>query len=563
MDPKEVIRKHALSNALKYGKAEPGNIIGKVIGEMPELKKDMDSLKSMIGDAVVEVNRLSKEKIEAELKKSAPEMLEKKKEEKKELPELKDLGEKVVMRFAPSPSGPLHIGHAYVLGLNSEYCRLYKGRLIIRIEDTNPANIDPSAYDMIVRDAQWLTKNGIAEVSIQSDRLEHYYSHALEMIEKGHAYVCMCPAEEFRGLAQKKQACPHRKHNIEKNTALWQRMFSDFKEGEAVLRIKTDIKHKNPAMRDFSLMRINEEEHPRKGRKYRVWPLMNFSVACDDNDSGMTHILRGKDHVDNAKKQELIQNAMGWNVPHTLFVGRINFIGLNLSASETRKMIEEGKYEGWDDIRLPFLGALKRRGYQQEAFIKYALSVGVSLTDKRVDKDEFFKALNSFNRDVIDPKSYRYFFVEQPVEVRIEGAPKQSVELDLHPDSRKGGRKFSTGDSFFLQKKDLDSIKDKEIVRLMDCLNFRKEKGKIVFDSLRYEDYKGKGSRIIHWLPAGKKDNLFEVEVMMPDGSRVTGLGEEPMKKLKTGDVVQLERFGFCRLDKEQGNRMIFWFAHR
>ena len=171
MNPKEVIRKHALSNALKYGKAEPGNIIGKVIGEMPELKKDMDSLKSMIGDAVVEVNRLSKEKIEAELKKSAPEMLEKKKEEKKELPELKDLGEKVVMRFAPSPSGPLHIGHAYVLGLNSEYCRLYKGRLIIRIEDTNPANIDPSAYDMIVRDAQWLTKNGIAEVSIQSDRL--------------------------------------------------------------------------------------------------------------------------------------------------------------------------------------------------------------------------------------------------------------------------------------------------------------------------------------------------------------------------------------------------------
>ncbi|MBD3313020.1 glutamate--tRNA ligase [Candidatus Woesearchaeota archaeon] len=560
---KKIIRKHALLNAFRYGKAEPGKIIGKVLGEEPDLKNDMDSLKSWIGDAVVEVNKLSEEQIKKELEENSPDMLEKKEETKKDLPDLKEISRQVVMRFEPSPSGPLHIGHAYVLGLIAEYARRYKAKLILRLADTNPANIDTISYDQIPKDAEWLTDGGVSEVIVQSDNLETYYQHARDMIEKGHAYICTCSAEEFRELAQRKEECSCRGNTSEKNAELWKMMSTKFKEGEAVMRFKTDMKHKNPAMRDFPLMRINDDEHPRQGKKYRVWPLMNFSVAVDDYEQGMTHILRAKDHADNAKRQEYIQHAMGWPVPQTQFVGRINFLDLEVSCSKTRARIDKGEFDNWDDIRLPFLMAMKRRGFQPGAFIRYSLSVGVSLSDKKVSNDEFFKALYAFNKDMIDPVSNRYFFVDQPVEVVIEGAPEQDIELDLHPDNKKGGRIFNADDRFFLAKSDLDSIKEGELVRLMDCFNIRKKEEKLLFDSLDYEKYKGNGKKIIHWLPAGKRDDLFEVEVIMPDNSRVTGLGEEAMKKLKTGDIVQLERFGFCRLDEEQGNRLIFWFAHK
>ncbi|MCX8147227.1 MAG: glutamate--tRNA ligase family protein, partial [Candidatus Woesearchaeota archaeon] len=340
MDKKvrDIIKKHALLNASKYGKADSSKIISKVIGEMPKLKENINSLKAAISEIVSSINKMKKEDIEKEIRNlGIGEQAEKK--EKKGLPELHNAENGVVMRFAPSPSGPLHIGHAYVLALNSEYCRKYKGKLILRIEDTNPANIDPHAYIQIPEDAKWLTNGNIAEIVIQSDRLENYYSYALQMIDKGIAYVCTCSSDDFKQYSLKKEECPCRSNSVDKNFELWKKMFSDFNEGDAVLRFKTDMKHKNPAMRDFPLMRICDEEHPRKGKKYRVWPLMNFAVACDDYDLGVTHVLRGKDHADNAKRQEFIQHAMGWPVPETLFVGRINFEGLNLSCSETRQMI--------------------------------------------------------------------------------------------------------------------------------------------------------------------------------------------------------------------------------
>ncbi|MFO8016778.1 MAG: glutamate--tRNA ligase [Candidatus Woesearchaeota archaeon] len=569
----DLIRKYALQNAFRYGKADPGKIIGKVLGEKPELKEKAKEVMVRIRDVVGSVNSMQKEEIEKELKSLAPELTEKKREEKKGLPELKNAGDDqgkgpcVVMRFEPSPSGPLHLGHSYVLALNSEYCRKYSGKLVLRIADTNPGNIDPVSYTRIPEDAGWLTDGNISEVVVQSDRMDSYYSRALEMIEQGHAYVCTCTAEGFREFSNNRQECPCRKNTPEHNVKLWHKMFDGFAEGEAVLRMKTDMKHKNPAMRDFPLMRINDEEHPRQGKKYRVWPLMNFSVAVDDHDMAMTHIIRAKDHADNAKRQEFIQHAMGWNVPQTQFVGRINFIDLELSSSKTRKRIDEGEFTGWDDIRLPFLMALRRRGYQPGAFVKYALDVGVSLSDKKVSNDEFFKALNAFNKEIIDPSAMRYFFVEDPVEVRIEGAPEQRIELDMHPDNREGGRIFNTKDRFYIARQDLESIKEGELVRLMDCLNFRMEgqgdDARLVFDSPDYERYRKEGRRIIHWLPAERKDDLFETAVAMPDGSVREGLGEQWMKGIKEGDIVQLERFGFCRLDEEQGNKLKFWFAHK
>ena len=174
-----------------------------------------------------------------------------------------------------------------------------------------------------------------------------------------------------------------------------------FKPGEAVLRFKSSegMSHKNPAMRDFPLARINETKHPRQKNKYRVWPLMNLSVSVDDIEMKMTHIIRAKEHIDNAKRQEMIFKALGKKFPWVGFLGRYHFKDLELSASKITQDIEKGKYSGWDDPRLPTVASLKKRGYKPEAFWRFAEHRGLSEVDKTIDKKEFFRLLDSFNKD--------------------------------------------------------------------------------------------------------------------------------------------------------------------
>ena len=559
-----MIRKYALQNAIKFnGKANLGAVIGRVLSENPELKNDIQKITKEIQGAIKEINKLSPEKQRKELETTAPELLKEKEKEKREgLAELKEAKKgKVVMRFEPSPSGPLHIGHAWTLGLNSEYCRMYDGKLILRIADTNPENIYEPSYRLIVEDANWVTKNNVKEVYVQSDRMGIYYSYAEDLVKKGYAYVCECKPEDFREITLKQIPCPCR--DLDKKTHLerWKRMFKGYKEGEAVVRIKTNLKEKNPALRDWPAVRIKEAEHPRQGKKYRVWPMMNFAVAVDDHELGITHTIRAKEHMDNEKRQKFIYDYMGWKMPVHLYTGRINFKDLKVSCSKTRALIEKGLYSGWDDIRLPFLLALRRRGYQPEAFIKYALDVGASLNDKTVAAEEFFKTINAFDKEAIDDNSYRFFFIENPKKIKIENAPGQDIELDLHPDSKKGGRKFKTKDSFYIAEQDYKNLESNKLYRLMDCLNFTFKNNKFLFDSVDYQKYKKEGAAIIHWLPEDNK--LVNVELLMPNNYLKKGLGEEGLAKLKEGDICQLERVGFARLDKKEKNKIVFWFAHR
>ncbi|MBD3249934.1 glutamate--tRNA ligase [Candidatus Woesearchaeota archaeon] len=559
----DIIRKYALDNAVKFeGKANPGAVIGKVLKEDPSLKENMKEVSKEINSIIKDVNSLGLERQKKELEKYAKDLPEKKPEKKKGLKELKNVSNKVVMRFEPSPSGPMHLGHAYALSLNSEYTRKYDGKLILRIADTNPENIYEPAYELLPEDGVWLTKKNISKVFVQSENLGKYYDYAEKLVSMGKAYVCECSSDRFRELIFKKEQCPCRRLSKKEHEERYAKMFSSYKPGEAVLRLKTELNHPNPAMRDFPLMRVNEHEHPKQGTRYRVWPLMNLAVFVDDVELGITHILRAKDHMDNAKRQEYLYNYLGKPIPETIFIGKINFEGMPMSCSKVRVLIEEGKYSGWDDIRLPFLRALKRRGYTPEAFIIYALDVGVTQTDKSVDKEEFFKALNHFNKEIIDDKSDRYFFVSEPEEIVIEGAPEQEVKLMKHPEHKKRGyREFKTHDRFYISKDDLKLFKDGEMVRLMDCLNFKKKKDKFVFDSTDHSKYKEEGRYIIHWLPA--LGNLVDAEILMPDGSLIKGYAESAVSRLKVGDIVQFERVGFCRLDKKEKDKIIFWFGHR
>ena len=200
-DIEQLILKYALQNAISYsGMANPGAVIGKVLAEKPEFKNRAKEISQIARRIVDDVNRMSFDEQKKRLEGMAPELLTKgRKEREFKLPELSNVKGQVVMRFAPNPSGPLHIGHSRVALLNDEYVKRYGGRYINRFEDTDPARVDPEAYDFIIDDLAWLGVR-ITETHYQSDRLEIYYRIAKELLEKGHAYICTCKPDVWRDL---------------------------------------------------------------------------------------------------------------------------------------------------------------------------------------------------------------------------------------------------------------------------------------------------------------------------------------------------------------------------
>src|SRR3989344_2715091 len=394
------IRAYALKNALAYnGKANSGSVISALFNEGLK-KEEVKDVMLSVNKIVSEINKLSLEQQESEFSKLNNIVHERYGREG--LPELPGAKKgKVVMRFAPSPSGPFHIGHAATACISFLFVKQYGGKFYVRIEDTNPENIYPPAYKMIEEESKWLF-DGIAKVIIQSDRMKIYYDLAKKLISKKAAYVCTCAQNAFKNHVDSKTECPCRDLNVDENIKRWKKMLSKkgYNEGDAVVRFKSSMAHKNPAMRDFPLARINLYDHPRQKKKYRDWPLMNLAVAADDIELGMTHIIRAKDHRDNAERQKMMYKSLGLakKFPWTSFLGRIHFKDMELSTTKMRQGIESGEYSGWDDKRLPTIASLKKQGYKPQAFWKFAERVGLSENDKIFDKVEYFKLLNDFNR---------------------------------------------------------------------------------------------------------------------------------------------------------------------
>jgi len=391
-------RAYALKNALVHeGKAMQGPVISSLFNE--GLKKDeVRKYAKQIAQIIFEVNSLSVEEQEKEFEKLEKEVSERPaREGLEELPNARK--GKVVMRFAPSASGPFHVGHALTAYLSFLYVKKYGGKFYVRIEDTNPENVYSKAYNMIKNESDWLFDKK-AKIMIQSDRIELYYKYAEKLIRKKAAYVCTCSKEQFREFVKNKKNCPCRKLDVRENNKRWKKMLDNygFGEGEAVLRFKSSMKNKNPAMRDFPLARINLHKHTRQGNKYRVWPLMNLAVAVDDIEMKMTHVIRAKDHRDNAERQKKIYKVLNKKFPWTAFLGRIHFKDMELSTTKMREAIEKREYKGWDDKRLPTIASLRKQGYKPQAFWKFAEQIGLSENDKVMAREEFFRLLDNFNK---------------------------------------------------------------------------------------------------------------------------------------------------------------------
>lgn len=418
MNKKDLEKKahvYALKNAIAYnGKAQQGAIISSLFNEglkkeeVKEYIKDISKILNKVNLMSLEDQKKEFEKIKNEVSNRVV------REGLPELPNVKKSG--VIMRFAPAASGPLHIGHIISNMISSLYVKKYGGKFYIRIEDTNPENTDKDCYKSFKIDCDWLFGN-VTEYIIQSDRIGIYYKYAVKIINKNKAYVCTCSGDEFREYVKEKKDCPCRRLSIIENLNRWKKMLAPqaypdksskkisdkgnkkgFKQGEAVLRFKSDMKHPNPAMRDFPLARINTQKHPRQGSKYRVWPLMNLAVPVDDIEYKMTHIIRGKDHADNAKRQKMIYDVLGKKYPWTFFMGKLKFSDLELSKRKIKAAIEAGKYTNWEDERLPTIASLRKRGYKPEAFAKLAEQRGLIEVDRVMTQKEYFTLLDHFNK---------------------------------------------------------------------------------------------------------------------------------------------------------------------
>jgi len=560
MDPnlKTAIRKYALQNAVRYkGKANSGAVIGKVLAENPSLREKAKEIGAEVVGIIREIGKMPLEKQEKELRESAPELLGKKEEKEKDIFNFIGIrpGEKVVTAFPPEPSKYPHIGHAKAIIVNYELAKRHNGTFYLRFEDTNPELAEEEFYKIHMDNYSWL---GIKpdKIDYASDFMDEFYKYAEKLIKDNHAYICSCRQETIKENRGKGIECQCRYNQAEKNLELWNEM-QKAKAGKYVLRLKGNMQSPNTTLRDPVIFRIIDEPHPKKKKKYRVWPNYDFESAIMDGIEGITHRLRSKEFELRNELQRLIQTLAGFPETKIYEFARFNLEGVESSGRVIREKVQKKQLIGWDDPSLTTLVALRRRGFLPEAIKEFVLSTGLTKTESVLTWDD----LIVHNRRLLDSKCSRYFFVENPKGIKIENAPEQSCELKLHPDSaEKGLRILKAKENFYVAEKDFKEFKNGKLIRLMDCLNFKKLKNKFVFDSLEYEKYKNHGDKIIHWLPVQK--DLVKVEVLMPDKKIAKGLAEPMVKNLKIGDVVQFSRFGFCRLDEKEKDKLMFWYTH-
>ncbi|MBI2133454.1 glutamate--tRNA ligase [Candidatus Woesearchaeota archaeon] len=557
MDLEKSILKYALQNAVLHGgKATRGAVIGKLLGENPALKEKIGALTKETEKIIAKVNKMTVDEQRSMLEDTAPELLEKKKTQKRDLPEIPGAEHgKVVTRLPPEPSKYNHIGHALSFLINYLYARKYGGKCLLKFEDTNPEKCTKEFSDAMVEDITGYLGIKPDKIIFMSDDMEYMYELAEKLIETKKAYVCECDKERIRELRHEGEKCGCRSKSIEKNMQEWKGMHTgQYTEGERVLRLVGDMESQNHVMRDPVLFRISHAKHFRHGNKYKVWPLYDFENAVGDSKYGVTHIFRSIEFGSmRAELQNTIKDILGMKKQAIREYGRFNITGSTTHGREIRELIKTGKYIGWHDPRLVTLRALKKRCIQKETYEQLAIEVGLSTTPTNID----FSVVTALNRKILDPEAKRYFLIREPHTITVKGAPKQAAELKFHPEKEKGIRKYEVCENFIIEKKDHDQIKEGELIRLMDCLNLEKKNGRLTFHSREYEQFRNKGKKVIHWLPA---DSAVKVNVMMPDAKMISALAEPETEKIPEKEIIQFVRFGFCMMEKREES--LFWYGH-
>ena len=539
----DLIRHLALQNSLQYsGKGQAGSVISRIMGNRADLRPHGKHLAPLVAQAVTSANAMATteglEAIEAILESEAPHLLEKKIQTRREgLPELPNLdGNKPILRFAPNPNGPLSFGHSRGLVINAHYANEHEGELILRFDDTDTTVKPPmlEAYESIPQEQEWLCGYPAHRIVIASERMDVYHEHARMMLDEGFGYVCTCPAEDFKKHRVGMTECPCRANSVEDNLAGWKKMNDPegYQPGDAVLRVKTEMTLKNPALRDWPAARIQTNAHPRVGNKWRVWPLLDFQSAVEDHLQGVTHIIRGKDLMDSTRKQTLLYSHFGWEYPETIYWGRVKVHEFGgFSTSQMKKDIAEGLFSDWNDPRLPTLSALSRRGIKAEALRSFWIELGLTQKDIAVP----LSTLYSHNTKSIEATAPRLAFIRNAVPLVISGDVERSGSIASHPSEDLGMRSFSFEEGVWIESEDSGKP-----VRLKDLCDVD-AKGDV--ESIERSDKRP----IIHWVAGGSPSTLRTAEgkeLRLEEGILET-------HNLPIGTIVQLERIGYAIIEEE------------
>ncbi len=556
--PEEVlaaIEKGVLLNATRHGgKADVGAVVGRVLAEFSDLRNNPGVVARAAQEAVRKTNALSIADQEAMRKErfGGPEAAPAREERTGLRPLQNAVKGRACFRLPPEPSSFMTIGHAMAFNVIYLYKQMYEGELWLRFEDTNPKKVALQYYDSFRKGISWLGIECDREKNI-SDDMGLMYEHGEDLIKRGAAYACACDTQKVKQLRFEGKACEHRGAPEEKNVRIWEELVAKkHKEGEYVVRFKGDMQSLNYSLRDPNVFRTIDHPHPLTGARYSLWPTYDLANTIEDEVCGVTHILRSSEfHTD---LQALIRDTLKLRRVEVVQFSRYNFKGTPVHKRLLRPLVESKMVSGWDDPRMPTVEGVRRRGVIPQAIRDFTIQVGYTSAEHEFD----WSLLLSLNRKLLDPVSRRLFFVPDPVEIAVEGAPDKTVDIPYHPQSQLGSRSIKTSGRFNVPRADMASMGTGTTFRLMDLYNVELTSAAPRFLGRYAGEDLIQGSRKVQWV-AGKGT---EVRVLVPGAlfdergefvkdslKEVHGMAEESFSDVKVGEIIQFPRFGFCRLD--------------
>ncbi|PWY96980.1 putative GUS1-Glutamyl-tRNA synthetase [Testicularia cyperi] len=490
----------------------------------------------------------------------------------------------VVTRFPPEPSGYLHVGHAKAAILNQYFARQYKGKLIIRFDDTNPSKEKAEFEESIIEDLALLGIKGDF-TSHTSDYFDTLYKLAIQMIQEGNAYCDDTVQEQMR--AERMDGIPSKRRDatIDENMTRFADMSTGSQEGRKwCLRAKISFDNPNKAMRDPVIYRCNPDiSHHRTGTTWKVYPTYDFACPVVDSIEGVTHALRTNEYRDRNPQYEWMLDALKLRKVEIWDFGRLNFVYTLLSKRKLQWFVDNGIVGGWDDPRFPTVRGIRRRGMTIETIQEFILAQGPSQQIINMEWDNIW----TINKRHLDPVVPRYVALDKAglVKVNVEGAPSlHEKEMPKHKKTPELGNKVTVFDStIYVEQEDARSFGEGEEVTMMDW-------GNVIIKS-KVTDAAGNVSSIeavanldgdfkktkkkVTWLASSEARQLTPVSLLdfdylitkkkleeednfadfvTPNSEfRVEAVADHNVATLTEGTAIQFERKGYYILDKKAG----------
>ncbi|KLU14831.1 MULTISPECIES: glutamine--tRNA ligase [Xenorhabdus] len=375
-------------------------------------------------------------------------------------------------RFPPEPNGYLHIGHAKSICLNFGIAQDYQGQCNLRFDDTNPVKEDIEYVESIKADVQWLGFQWSGDIRYSSDYFDILYQYAIELINKGLAYVDeLSPEEirEYRGtLKEPGKNSPSRDRSVEENLALFEKMRAgEFAESKACLRAKIDMASPFMVMRDPVIYRIKFAEHHQSGNKWCIYPMYDFTHCISDALEGITHSICTLEFQDNRRLYDWVLDNITIDChPRQYEFSRLNLEYTVMSKRKLNQLVTEKIVDGWDDPRMPTISGLRRRGYTAASIREFCCRIGVTKQDNNVE----MAALESCIRDDLNEHAPRAMAVLDPVKLVIENMPEGEVILTMpnHPNKPEmGSREVPFSRELYIDRADFREEANRQYKRLV------------------------------------------------------------------------------------------------